>query len=491
MNPELKRNLLIEFSPQRLIAMPLILGLIFAAAWTAEGRPGVIFTAEVLFALLIFLWGTRKAAGAFDSEIARNTWDGQRLSALTAGQIFIGKLFGSTSFVLYGAILILAANVHANLGFPVLGQEPPESASAAPGSINSGKVLLLAVRNILVALLGLVVAMFAAVVLMSRSRSPKGISVTACQLFAIAVAVVFADSTGSFVVAGFFGRPLTTDFIAMTDWYGSSIPFFIFTTLSLLAFLLWAVVGTIRQLRGVLQFRGYRWAWAVFVLFVGAYLAGFDGLYWFAENPGNGTFVFLTVVWMTTVVATYLAVFAEPKSLQGYRSYITALRHLRLPGIFEHQPHWITSIILVVLVLVVNLAIGNSQTFVVRGSIHSEIVPMFGMAPRGDILKPVLIVATLFLVRDCLLVLALNFGRNQRRADLAALVYLAVLYVIVPLVLDGFNLDQTVLMSFFLPRIDGGLIAAAWPVGLQIAGLAVLMVARWRTVREPMAPVAA
>ena len=130
MNPELKRNLLIEFSPQRLIAMPLILGLIFAAAWTAEGRPGVIFTAEVLFALLIFLWDTRKAAGAFDSEIARNTWDGQRLSALTAGQIFTGKLFGSTSFVLYGAILILAANVHANLGFPVLGQEPPESASA-------------------------------------------------------------------------------------------------------------------------------------------------------------------------------------------------------------------------------------------------------------------------------------------------------------------------------------------------------------------------
>ena len=79
MNPELKRNILIEITPQRLLAMPLILGLIFAAAWALEKTEGLIITTEVMFWLLIYLWGTRKAAGAFDSEMANNTWDSQRL----------------------------------------------------------------------------------------------------------------------------------------------------------------------------------------------------------------------------------------------------------------------------------------------------------------------------------------------------------------------------------------------------------------------------
>ncbi|MCZ6455383.1 MAG: hypothetical protein O7G13_14285 [Alphaproteobacteria bacterium] len=490
MNPELKRNLLIEITPQRLIAMPLILGLIFAAAWAANGVEFTMIISNILFWVFIFFWGTRKAAGAFDSELANSTWDSQRLSALSAAQIFIGKLFGSTSFVLYGALICLLVNAFAWLGIIFAWLSVPEYMRTLVSEPSD--VAWSLVHDVFAGLLGLVIAMFVAIVLLSRTRTSRGISVTLCQVFAIGFAVFVADRFGFVGLTG-FSRSLGegSSVYAVINWFGLAVPTVWFVNASLLAFLLWAVLGTVRQLREVLQFRGYPWAWVLFVVFVGVYLAGFDEIYRFAPTPDNRTFLFLAVFWATAAVATYLAVLTESKSLQSYRSYAAAVRRLRLSDILEHQPYWTTSLTLVVLALVVNLAIGNAQNSFVGLGIHYEMVVLFGMTPGGANLKVLLVVASLFLVRDCLLVMTLNFGRRRRRADLAALVYLAVLYVVIPLVLLGFDLDQTILTNFFLPRVDVGFVASVWPVLLEIVGLAGVMIIRWRAVRQPLASAAA
>ena len=145
---------------------------------------------------------------------------------------------------------------------------------------------------------------------------------------------------------------------------------------------------------------------------------------------------------------------------------------------------------LVAIALVVNLAVGQVQAGV-RNEFDPELAELFHIGASSIDLKIFLVVASLFLVRDCLLVMTLNFGRRRRRADLAALVYLAALYVIVPLLVRGLDLDQTILMKFFLPQVDGGLAASAWPVVLEVAGLTVVMVLRWRAVRQPLAADAA
>ncbi len=487
MNPELKRNILIELTSQRLLAMPVILGLIFAVAWVTEDAAGVITTSEIVFWLLVFLWGTRKAAGAFGSELANNTWDSQRLSALSAGQIFTGKLFGNTSFVLYGALISILVNAAARLELYATWLDRPQSIPLRTVVLGPGDIVWSTAHDLLSAFLGLVVAMFVAVVLMARSRSSKGISVTFCQVFAIGVAGVFADRLGSFVNT-VSGRALTQDAssFAMANWYGIATPVVWFVIASLVVYLLWAVLGTVRQLRSVLQFRGYRWAWALFVLFVGVYLAGFDTLYQRAPTFNNSAFVFLTVIWATATLFTYLAVLTETKSLQGYRSYVAAVRRFRVTEIFEFQPFWLTSLMLVAIALVVNLAVGQVQAGV-RNEFDPELAELFRVGAASIDVKTLMIVASLFLVRDCLLVMTLNFGRRRRRADLAALVYLAALYVIVPLLVRGLDLDQTVLMKFFLPQVDSGLAASAWPVVLEVAGLALVMVLRWRAVRQPLA----
>ena len=65
MNPELRRNLWMEFSLHRLVGMPLVLGLLFAlfASLNPERwQEGVFGTALWMFVILAHFWGSRQAA---------------------------------------------------------------------------------------------------------------------------------------------------------------------------------------------------------------------------------------------------------------------------------------------------------------------------------------------------------------------------------------------------------------------------------------------
>ena len=62
MNPELVRNLWLEITPQRLVATPAVLGLIFAVAFTAAGTDALRTTAWWMGLGLGVIWGARQAA---------------------------------------------------------------------------------------------------------------------------------------------------------------------------------------------------------------------------------------------------------------------------------------------------------------------------------------------------------------------------------------------------------------------------------------------
>jgi hypothetical protein len=116
MNPELLRNLWLQFSPQRIIAAPLILGAVFALiasatdSWELVGR-----VANVGFVVIAYLWGTRRAVNALADEITAGTWDGQRMSSIAPWSMAWGKLIGGTAYVWYCALLCLATYAAAEL----------------------------------------------------------------------------------------------------------------------------------------------------------------------------------------------------------------------------------------------------------------------------------------------------------------------------------------------------------------------------------------
>ena len=103
-NPEIRRNIWLEFSLHRAIAMPLVLGVVFyIASQTFSGIPpyrNLASASGLVFFLLVKVWGGHKAAESVIDEVNDNTWDFQKLSALSPWSLTFGKLFGSTIYCL-------------------------------------------------------------------------------------------------------------------------------------------------------------------------------------------------------------------------------------------------------------------------------------------------------------------------------------------------------------------------------------------------------
>jgi hypothetical protein len=88
------------------------------------------------------------------------------------------------------------------------------------------------------------------------------------------------------------------------------------------------------------------------------------------------------------------------------------------------------------------------------------------------------VAAILFTLRDLLILLFLNFGKRARSPDLAALIYLAILYWVIPGIL-GF-LGRGWIQALFLPwPLEGPWIAIGMPLA-EVLLLALLTWRRWR-----------
>ena len=121
MNPEFKRNLWLEISPARIALMPGVLTLIalLAVAMSEHNpRDNLFIACTVLFTGLTVGWGSLLVMSSINNEVTERTWDQQRLSALTPWQMAWGKLFGSTAYAWYGALLCAVVAVLAASTLP-------------------------------------------------------------------------------------------------------------------------------------------------------------------------------------------------------------------------------------------------------------------------------------------------------------------------------------------------------------------------------------
>ena len=116
LNPEFRRNLWIELRLHRLLAMPIMVGLVAALTLSLDESYEILrYIALAGFYGVVYIWGSRRAAAAVADEVNARTWEMQRMSALGAWQMTWGKLFGSTAFVWYAGLMILAALVSASV----------------------------------------------------------------------------------------------------------------------------------------------------------------------------------------------------------------------------------------------------------------------------------------------------------------------------------------------------------------------------------------
>jgi hypothetical protein len=447
-NPELRRNFWLELTPQRLVAMPVVLGLIFTLSLlVSEGRvEDVVVPGQLAFYVMVLIWGCRRAAAGMANEVHEGTWDWQRMSAIGPWSMVWGKLLGSTSFVWYGAAISLAAVVAGRLE-----TGPAEEA------------LLEAATMVGAGLLGHTVSLAAALAWLRKIRPARRVPVTLCQVLGLAVGFKLSPASADVVLG--FGR-----WSASIDWYGFLFDGRTFLLASLLVFLGWALLAGHRLMQGELQVRTRPWAWLAFTLFAMVYV---DGLFLGrCARCTESALGWIVAPYVVATLSAYFALLVEPKDVVRTRTLLAALRSGDWRRAATLAPFWLAAVLLFVVT-------GGIAVVLTLASPHSwDFLPVLVFVPEDRVVVAGILAHFGFVARDFCLILALNFGARSGRADMAAVIYLAVLYLLAPWILSAAGIDGG--PALLLPGSpDWPWLNLAAAILQAVAGFAVLAW-RWR-----------
>ncbi len=439
-NPELLRNWWLEMTPQRLVGMPLALVGVFALEYMVINENAletVRVTAIFLYFVLTVFWGTRLAGEAIINEVRDRTWNTQRMTAIDPWSMTWGKLFGSTVFSWYGAVICLLVY-------------------AAIDVRNSGLTTLkIVLASLTVAVFYQAVAMLVSMFAIERKATRKRAVSTAFTVIGLLLLwpflnLIFRDSVSD-----------TWEI----QWFGSSWQPLDFALWSLLAFSAWSIVGLYRKMRVELQFQSRPLVWIAFNVFCVGYGAGLLDTLPF-ENVQSYT-ARLYVAFFTVLALSYIALFIETKNLVAIRRLLVALQARQLPIALQNTSAWMASI--PVLLLLLLLAVMNVQ--------EQEFIAdvLIGHTYSGKLLVVALFV---FLLRDMALVIFLHLGAKAQRADATAIVYLLMLYWLVPSLAAAMGLPMVV--AIFVPLAPESPVITIGSGIVQLVALGSFIVRRWR-----------
>jgi hypothetical protein len=450
-NPELQRNVWLQMSWSRLFAAPVLIGILLAAILsTIKPAPeAMVETARWVFVLLLALWSTRRVADSLAEEISGGTWEGQRMSGLSAWSMMWGKLIGGAIFPWYCALICLAVMIWYGL------QAPPSDLRLP---------LWQQVATLLIGgILGQATALTVALLLLRKAQFRRRLAVTMAQ---IAGLIAFGLAVGW----DYSANPWAAS-VGDIRWYDRSYDPWLFYLVSAGVFALWALLAVWRLMRLELLYNNRPWAWTLFAIFAMAYAAGF--VRWEIEALSSR----LAIAFSIGSTLTYVAFFAEAKDPVRYRWGLARFKALQWYRALEFMPWWLISYKLAViagLATIWSIAMGGQMTwqdswwFTLQRDAN-----WFALGPIAFNVAALL----LFTLRDVFFLLWLNFGGTRNRADLTGLVVLAIVYGPLPMLLTASGLTQ--FLPAVIPFAVTNPIAVVWPAA-ELAVIAVLLFLRWR-----------
>jgi hypothetical protein len=448
---ELQRNLWLQLSWGRVVAAPILLGIVVAALMSAV-TPSPSHMAEYArsaFVLLLAFWSTRRVADSLAEEVGGGTWESQRMSGLSAWSMVWGKLVGGASFPWYCALICLGVMVWYGL-------------KAAPGELRAP--LSQQVPTLLLgAILGQAVSLTVALLLLRKVQFRRRLTVTLAQiagLLAFAVAVYWDYSANPWAAG-----------VGTIRWYDKDYDAYQFYLASVAIFTAWSVLAAWRLMRAELLYVNRPWVWTLFTLFCMAYAAGF--VPWQTEALTSR----LGSACIVGVVLTYGGFFGEAKDPVRYRWGLARFKALHWWRALEFMPWWLISYVLAAVAggaAIWSIAMGGQFTW--QDSWLAVLQRYANWMAFGSITYGIAAML-LFVLRDMFFLLWLNFGKVRGRADLAGLVVLAIAYFPLPMLLFSAGLGK------FLPAVApyavGNLVSLAWPAA-EVIAMGFLLYLRWR-----------
>ncbi len=478
MNPEFRRNLWLQLSWPKLVLTPVLIGTIFAVIGSTLGIPLVQAVAGYGFWAATILWGTRRAADSIAEEAAGGTWHSQRMSSLGAWAMTWGKLFGATAFPWYVALICLAVQEGTwSLGGtgvcgPALFGRVAPTLDTAACLAAYGRMWAAPVWMIAIALSAQAVAL--AVVLAALRRQPLALRlpVTLAQGVAILLLASLnqiylpASGTGAVVSQGLDGiRSLV---LRPMRWYGASVDPLLFSHAAIALLLGVTLFAAYRLMRVVLQYRSWPWGIVAGTAALSILVAGFPPVF---SKPDEAWRFAPDALLLLTWAAVYAGLFTDRIDFARLPRLAEAAMDGAFARMLRQSPSWLAAYVFA-------LGVGIGVAVLAPGGqeIHLPGAPSMLRDLRFEPLVPAIAAQLLYVLRDIAIVLWLHLLLGPRRADLAALVSLAVLYLLLPFVADAAGLGELVLRlrTAFGPGIAIGIAA------LQAALACGLFLLRWR-----------
>ena len=446
---ECKRNIWLEFSAQRLILMPAILGgILFLVHLLNEDAEILAYVESMtgrittLYVLVVLVWGTVLVSRNINEELMQHSWDFQRMSSLSGIEMMLGKAFGATAYAWYGGLLLIGAHI----GIEIYGDIPTH-------------IIASNVAHFLLAGMFAHAAVLLCALLMLRNPAyrakPRGRILYSILVLAYTLPMLFMRDVYDQLetIPGDAAAEWAT-----TTWYGITLPLESWTLISFAVFTLWVLFAAVRMMSAELQYRQTSLGWPLFLLFC---IAWYGGSEWSPEDtlPIASVPIQSYYALGITAVGLYVSMLFDRVGIADYRKWFHAMRTRRWGDVATQIPWWLSSYILLLPSVAVALYYG------LEGDENTKHAWQFA---------GLLLAVT---SRDIALYHALAFA-GMRRLLGSFLVYLAMLYVLVPLVLR--ELEWEKMQALFMPVDEDSLAITLTSFAVQAVLLTALCVWRMR-----------
>lgn len=394
---EFKKNLWLYFSKPSFIGILVVyfLAIFLTTSLSDDSNSSNVYSISIGFFIVITtFWGSFSLSNALISELRNRTWVYQKMSAISAIDMSIGKLFGPTGMHWLAGLIFLAL--------------------ASLMSITSDQGLSL--LTLFQLLLGTIFLHASSLVLSLLVVRQKQDSADTSNLSGRPLILI-----GFFLILRAVTMAYKTDITDFT-WYGLAINSNLFDTLSLIVFTIWALLGVYRNMREELQYQNLPHYWVAFNAFVVLYFSGLvfrdiqDGVY----TIFNGLFAF---AFGMHIVLTVLTLFLEPINFMDYLKFFKNWGEKSWEKIYASTPLWVFSAVfsfILCLVLSLQLLVDKSLDFGKEGH-YAFLYPL---------------VAFMFLLKSLLVNLYLHL-KQTKKANFVWFLYLALWYGLLPTTIGG------------------------------------------------------
>jgi hypothetical protein len=452
-NPEIRRNIWLDFSLQRIVAMPIVIGLILLIAyWNGQdstnynpetlsyekvdkGFDFMFFVAIALFEAIVIAWGSKNASDSILDEHNNRTWDWQRSHNLNPWEMTIGKLFGSTLYNWYGGVICLLVMVFT---WPFLTSNQSELAF---------KLLSLVITGIGCHAVSIILALLAIRKSDGRGRVKSGLYILVVFYGILSVvSPYFYGLQNSFLESP---GPVST-----LSWYGLETSLNQYQFISMTIFSIWAVYGLFRNFRTEYQYLNGSFAWLGFLTYIVVNQLGthFDfGLEGEKFQFSSSTQILISCLYLIYFVGllSYAVILLEPKNFIVWKKFIEGVKQRNWKQMNYHAPLWFITYLVFWGVVLATMVFWMISDFAEIGhiSMFAQALKEFGLSSHSI---PLLFLSLpLFMARDFSILLYLHAAPRHKRALGATILYLAILYVLFPILL--YNAEAKNVIFLFLP----------------------------------------